>query len=640
MNQTLLKSWLLMLLMLVGVSAINAQEKTVKFQAQVKSGTIDVTARIFNDYTAELTLPQDGQYIGHDVTVSMGFYGATGLGIGSGESRSFTKSIDLTPYVKSYISEVLTSTMIDDLIAQVKDNLTAEQVARLLDEYETNMGESEVNKIIDNATVTAEMVGRIIPAASALTKENLQDLVSGVTLTEEQQNVVNNWDSQSDEDKAEARAQIISAINSQLADSNVQANLKAKAKAMDAALRKSMIVDYLESLSADEKKTHVIDYINGLGASERKEMVLDYINSMSNDNLAALIDQVAASMHLNAQTLLEKACEFAGFGTAWIPEALNPIYGFSQTAANVKVVDGKKSEGFKYTVSGVKEGGKNTKLVAAPDDLAKAQAAWSMVADHMQGSTQTIEDNKLKVVKGTYVQFGDQRLKFIKDFNLFEGGMNWTLSKENLVNNATQIYADFLDAVEIENTNMETTDAANTYILAAYMPKGSDIHMGSSVLTLTDNCRVELDAKDAAAAAGDAAKEALSQEITEMRMLILNSVGKRAKVKALAKYGVNMFTRALAIADGREVDLRIIFAPDCDVDRDGRVTADDVPALLDNLLGKDAGNKNDHETNIDGGESDVQSLGDLTKLINVLRTLGAFPEKESTTPATTETTEP
>ena len=44
MNQTLLKSCLLMLLMLVGVSAINAQEKTVKFQAPVKSGPIDVTA--------------------------------------------------------------------------------------------------------------------------------------------------------------------------------------------------------------------------------------------------------------------------------------------------------------------------------------------------------------------------------------------------------------------------------------------------------------------------------------------------------------------------------------------------------------------------------------------------------------------
>ena len=166
------------------------------------------------------------------------------------------------------------------------------------------------------------------------------------------------------------------------------------------------------------------------------------------------------------------------------------------------------------------------------------------------------------------------------------------------------------------------------------MPKGSDIHFGSSVLTLKDNCRVELDAKEAAAQAPEAS-EALSQEITEVRNLILNSVGKRAKVKAVAHYGLAMFTRAFAIADGSELDLRIIFAPDCDVNRDGRVTADDVPALVNNILGKDAENKNDHETNIDGGESDVQSLGDLTKLINVLKTLGAV-----STPAISVTPEP
>ena len=511
MNQILLKSWLLMLLMLVGVSAINAQEKTVKFQAQVKSGTIDVTARIFNDYTAELTLPQDNQYIGHDVTVSMGFYGATGLGINTGESRSFSKTIDLTDYLKGNLDAdylVDNIDMVNSLLTEFRDDIKNETEKALKDQY----GEDFV-----------------------------------------------------------------------LSD-----------------------IDYDE-------------YIEALTDEEKVDVIMPYIGKLAED--PEIIDRVAANLGLNVETLLEKVSELAGFGTAWISEVMNPIYGFNQTAANVKVVDGKKSEGFKYTVSGVKEGGKNTQLVAAPDDLAKAQAAWSMVADHMQGTTQTIEDNKMKIVKGTYVQFGDQRLKFIKDLNLFEGGMDWSLNKDNLVNNATEIYASILDAVEIENTNMETTDAANTYILAAYMPKGSDIHMGSSVLTLTDNCRVELDAKDAAAAAGDAAKEALSQELTELRQLILNSEGKRAKVKAVAKYGVSMFTRALAIADGREVDLRIIFAPDCDVNRDGRVTADDVPALANNIIGMDKDNKNDHETNIDGGESDVQSIGDLTKLINILKTL-------------------
>ena len=623
-----------MLLMLVGVANAKAQEKTVKFQAEVTSGTIDVKGTIFSDYSAELTLPQDDQYIGHDVTVSMGFYGATGLGIASGTSRSFTKNIDLTPYVKGYIGQILTESMVNDLIDQMKGTFSDEEIESLIDKYVADLDETKLNSLIDNTDITLDMVDKILP--NPLTKDDVDGLVAdfSITLTGDEETAYNNWSSltaaQQEEALTEIRVKILEGIESKIG--SVQGMLKSKAKALSFTKKKSIIVDYIESLSADEKKAYAYDYLDGL--DDKKAMVVEFINNMSDADLATLIDQVAADMQLNAQALLEKACEFAGVGTAWISEVMNPIYGFTQTAANVKVVDGKKTTGFKYIVKGDSPSTKNTKITAEPDNLANAQAAWSMVAEHLQGTTQTVEDNKIKIVKGTYVQFGDQRLKFIKDLNLFEGGMNWTLSKDNLVNNATEIYASILDAVEIENTNMETTDAANTYIVAAYMPKGSDIHFGSSVLTLKDNCRVELDAKEAAAQAPEAS-EALSQEITEVRNLILNSVGKRAKVKAVAHYGLAMFTRAFAIADGSELDLRIIFAPDCDVNRDGRVTADDVPALVNNILGKDAENKNDHETNIDGGESDVQSLGDLTKLINVLKTLGAV-----STPAISVTPEP
>ena len=623
-----------MLLMLVGVANAKAQEKTVKFQAEVTSGTIDVKGTIFSDYSAELTLPQDDQYIGHDVTVSMGFYGATGLGIASGTSRSFTKNIDLTPYVKGYIGQILTESMVNDLIDQMKGTFSDEEIESLIDKYVADLDETKLNSLIDNTDITLDMVDKILP--NPLTKDDVDGLLAdfSITLTGDEETAYNNWSSltaaQQEEALTEIRVKILEGIESKIG--SVQGMLKSKAKALSFTKKKSIIVDYIESLSADEKKAYAYDYLDGL--DDKKAMVVEFINNMSDADLATLIDQVAADMQLNAQALLEKACEFAGVGTAWISEVMNPIYGFTQTAANVKVVDGKKTTGFKYIVKGDSPSTKNTKITAEPDNLANAQAAWSMVAEHLQGTTQTVEDNKIKIVKGTYVQFGDQRLKFIKDLNLFEGGMNWTLSKDNLVNNATEIYASILDAVEIENTNMETTDAANTYLVAAYMPKGSDIHFGSSVLTLKDNCRVELDAKEAAAQAPEAS-EALSQEITEVRNLILNSVGKRAKVKAVAHYGLAMFTRAFAIADGSELDLRIIFAPDCDVNRDGRVTADDVPALVNNILGKDAENKNDHETNIDGGESDVQSLGDLTKLINVLKTLGAV-----STPAISVTPEP
>ena len=497
-----------MLLMLAGVGSAKAQD--VKFQAEVKSGTIDVKGTIYSDYTAELTLPQSDQYVGHDVTVSMALNGAKGLGIADGTSRSFSKTINLTSYLKDYLDENF-----------LKENI--DMVNSLLTEYRDD---------IKNET------------ENALKEQYGEEFVLSDT-------------------------------------------------------------DYDE-------------YIGGLTDEEKVDVIMPYIGNLVEN--PEIINQVAASMGLNVETLLQKASELAGMGTAWISQLLNPIYGFNQTAANVKVVDGKKTTGFKYTVKGDAPSTGNTKLTAEPDTLANAQAAWSMVAEHMKGSTQTIEDNKVKIVKGTYVQFGDQRLKFIKDLNLFEGGMDWTLTKDNLLNNAKEIYAEILDAVEIENTNMETTNAADTYIVSAFMPKGSDIHFGSSVLTLKDDVRVELDAKEAAAQAPEAS-EALAQEITEVRQMILNGNGKRAKVKAVAKYGMSMFIRALAIADGREVDLRIIFAPDCDVNKDGRVTVDDVPALVDNILNKDTENKNDHETNIDGGESDVQSIGDLTKLINVLKTL-------------------
>ena len=433
-----------MLLMLVGVANAKAQEKTVKFQAEVTSGTIDVKGTIFSDYSAELTLPQDDQYIGHDVTVSMGFYGATGLGIASGTSRSFTKNIDLTPYVKGYIGQILTESMVNDLIDQMKGTFSDEEIESLIDKYVADLDETKLNSLIDNTDITLDMVDKILP--NPLTKDDVDGLLAdfSITLTGDEETAYNNWSSltaaQQEEALTEIRVKILEGIESKIG--SVQGMLKSKAKALSFTKKKSIIVDYIESLSADEKKAYAYDYLDGL--DDKKAMVVEFINNMSDADLATLIDQVAADMQLNAQALLEKACEFAGVGTAWISEVMNPIYGFTQTAANVKVVDGKKTTGFKYIVKGDSPSTKNTKITAEPDNLANAQAAWSMVAEHLQGTTQTVEDNKIKIVKGTYVQFGDQRLKFIKDLNLFEGGMNWTLSKDNLVNNATEIYASIL----------------------------------------------------------------------------------------------------------------------------------------------------------------------------------------------------
>ena len=592
--------------------------QTPKFQASVTSGTINVTATINDDYTAELTLPQDNQYIGHNVEVSVGFNGAKGLGIADGTSRSFSKSLDLTPYLKGYIGTMLENgDILTAVVNQLEANITSAQLNTLVESYKDNLSDSKINEIIDGLTITETMMNKVIP--NPLTKDVLDEMVSVLTLTTDQQNAYDNWASLSTDEQNTALAEIRAKIVESLGNASVQAKLKEKLKTYEG--KKDLATDYIDGLGFEEKRDLVFGYIKGLGYTKKLDLIKGYVEGLTNETLGGLIDTFAASMELNAEALLQKACEFAGVGTAWIAETLNPIYNFTTTTANVKVVDGVKTEGFAYTVTGDKNGGsKNVRLTAAPDNFGNAQAAWAMVAEHLKGTTQTTEDTKVVISKGTYVQFGDQRLKFIKDCTLLEGGAAWN-SVEAIKSNATDLYAKVLDAVEIENTNMETSDAAQTYIVSAFMPKGSAIHFGSSVLTLKDDMRVELDAAEAAAAAGDVAKEALSQEISELRQEILNSAGKRAKVKAAAKYGVGMFVRALKIAESREVDLRIIFAPDCDVDKDGRVTIDDAYALVDNVLNKDTEEKNDHETNIDENESAVQSIGDLTKLISVLKTL-------------------
>lgn len=592
--------------------------QTPKFQASVTSGTINVTATINDDYTAELTLPQDNQYIGHSVEVSIGFNGAKGLGIADGTSRSFSKSLDLTPYLKGYIGTMLENgDILTAVVNQLEANITSEQLNTLVNTYKDNLTDAKINDIIDGLTITETMMNKVIP--NPLTKDVLDEMVSVLTLTTDQQNAYDNWASLSTDEQNTALAEIRAKIVESLGNASVQAKLKEKLKTYEG--KKDLATDYIDGLGFEEKRDLVFGYIKGLGYTKKLDLIKGYVEGLTNETLGGLIDTFAASMELNAEALLQKACEFAGVGTAWIEETLNPIYNFTTTTANVKVVDGVKTKGFAYTVTGDKNGGsKNVRLTAAPNSLDKAQAAWSMVAEHLKGTTQTSEDTKVVISKGTYVQFGDQRLKFIKDCTLLEGGAAWN-SVDAIKSNATDLYAKVLDAVEIENTNMETSDAAQTYIVSAFMPKGSAIHFGSSVLTLKDDMRVELDAAEAAADAGDVATEALSQEISELRQEILNSAGKRAKVKAAAKYGVGMFVRALKIAESREVDLRIIFAPDCDVDKDGRVTIDDAYALVDNVLNKDTEEKNDHETNIDENESAVQSIGDLTKLISVLKTL-------------------
>ena len=592
--------------------------QTPKFQASVTSGTINVTATINDDYTAELTLPQDNQYIGHSVEVSVGFNGAKGLGIADGTSRSFSKSLDLTPYLKGYIGTMLENgDILTAVVNQLEANITSEQLNTLVNTYKDNLTDAKINDIIDGLTITETMMNKVIP--NPLTKDVLDEMVSVLTLTTDQQNAYDNWASLSTDEQNTALAEIRAKIVESLGNASVQAKLKEKLKTYEG--KKDLATDYIDGLGFEEKRDLVFGYINGLGYTKKLDLIKGYVEGLTNETLGGLIDTFAASMELNAEALLQKACEFAGVGTAWIAETLNPIYNFTTTTANVKVVDGVKTEGFAYTVTGDKNGGsKNVRLTAAPDNFGNAQAAWAMVAEHLKGTTQTTEDTKVVISKGTYVQFGDQRLKFIKDCTLLEGGAAWN-SVEAIKSNATDLYAKVLDAVEIENTNMETSEAAKTYIVSAFMPKGSAIHFGSSVLTLKDDMRVELDAAEAAAAAGDVATEALSQEISELRQEILNSAGKRAKVKAAAKYGVGMFVRALKIAESREVDLRIIFAPDCDVDKDGRVTIDDAYALVDNVLNMDTEEKNDHETNIDENESTVQSIGDLTKLISVLKTL-------------------
>jgi len=601
---------------------VNAQNP--KVEASVQTGTINVSATLYDDYTGVLTLPQDSQYVGHSLSVSMAVNGATGLGVSTGQTRSFSRTLDMTPYLKSYIGQLLTTSMVEELIPQLKSSLTDEQIASLISEYEENLTETKVNELIDDLTVTASMVDKVVP--NPLTKTDITLLCSdfSVTLTGDTLTAYNNWENLSDALKAEFRTNLIAEINAKLTDDTVQSKLKDKLQALSFSTKKQLICDYIETLSADNKKNLVFDYIDGLDSDQKKTMIVDYVNSLSNKDLASLIDQVASAAGLNVRTLMTKASEALGLGTAWIGSFLDPIYAFNTTTAKVKVVSGNTQKEFTYTIAGdapTSENG-NTKITATPNSKDDAQAAWALFATHLQGTT-AAEDSKVYITKGTYVQYGDQRLYFDKDLSLLDGGSNWS-SVDAIKNNVTDIYADVLDAVSIQNTNMDIT-ADSTYIISAFMPAGSSIQFGNSVLTLKDDCRIEF---DAASIAGGA-DEAWTNQLTYVRNLILNASSKKEKVKLVAKYGIGMFTNLLKMADGdgKSFNVNIVFAPDLDVDRDGRIMKQDVPALVDNILGKDTEGKNNHDTDIDSNGNASQSVGDVTGLINTLNAADGYTTK-------------
>ncbi len=152
---------------------------------------------------------------------------------------------------------------------------------------------------------------------------------------------------------------------------------------------------------------------------------------------------------------------------------LTNTYKFDGVIAPVTIKDAKDSKSFTYNIAGIDE---NYNIIGTPDDEDNARAAWHFMVndDHLKAAKTEKDDAHFIFKKGSYIQLGNEKLVFTKNFDFLKGAA----SLENL-----------FEGAEIEE--QETTNSDN--ILAVYLPAGSTLALSTSAATVKQNVKVTMD---------------------------------------------------------------------------------------------------------------------------------------------------
>lgn len=169
-------------------------------------------------------------------------------------------------------------------------------------------------------------------------------------------------------------------------------------------------------------------------------------------------------------------------GNPKLSEWLSEAFDFAGAELDVTVVDvdGKKYE-TDYIFSAAYQAFDDpyTYIDAKPADVADTRAAWQVITSHVETDThEDGDDSYITIGNASYLRVVEEQLGFEKQ-----------VDKDLVLNNFNDLSA--LES-EIRNT-VRVYEAKGKTGVEAYLTAGTELSVGSSYATLTDDCRITID---------------------------------------------------------------------------------------------------------------------------------------------------
>ncbi len=164
---------------------------------------------------------------------------------------------------------------------------------------------------------------------------------------------------------------------------------------------------------------------------------------------------------------------------------LSSAYEMQAVTVPVKVIDDVNgTREMTYSIAPINS---DYKIIGTPSSYEEAYDAWYMIASNMKSVKKVKNDDTyVKVKKGAYIQFGDERMMFRSDQNLFT--QPWDKNSELAKITANTSILDPTTTEELANLT-----APETFKAILFLPAGSVLSVGGSMSTLTKDAKITID---------------------------------------------------------------------------------------------------------------------------------------------------
>jgi len=166
-----------------------------------------------------------------------------------------------------------------------------------------------------------------------------------------------------------------------------------------------------------------------------------------------------------------------------LSEFLSSAYTLGDLQVPVKVIDGSEVRDFTYSIAHLTN---DYKIIGTPSSYNEAYDAWKMITDRVVSKKKSIDDSYFSAKAKSYIQFGDERMYFTNDVDLFVEPWNKTEELGKITSNISVLNGN----LDPELANMSVAD---TYKPVICLKAGTALAVGQSIAVLQKDAKITMD---------------------------------------------------------------------------------------------------------------------------------------------------